>query len=174
MDFFIKSVHRISLFCGTVATALLCLAILVIIDMVVERYVFNLSTSWQTEFVIYSLAGGTFIGCPYVLLKKGHVNVELLPHYLGYQGKLILALLSSVLSLIFCSVIFYLSAHWWYDAYINNHTTGTIWNAYLWKLHFPLPLGMFIMILQYIADILSLITRREMPFPDAVLEETIS
>ncbi len=46
--------------------------------MVVERYVFNLSTSWQTEFVIYSLAGGTFIGCPYVLLKKGHVNVELI------------------------------------------------------------------------------------------------
>ena len=75
MDFFIRSVHRISIFCGTVATALLCLAILVIIDMVVERYVFNLSTSWQTEFVIYSLAGGTFIGCPYVLLKKGHVNV---------------------------------------------------------------------------------------------------
>jgi len=67
-----------------------------------------------------------------------------------------------------------LSVHWWYDAYANNHTTGTIWNAYLWKLHFSLPLGMFIMILQYIADILSLITKREMPFPEAVLEENIS
>jgi len=101
MDFYIKSVHRISLLCGTVATILLCLAILVIMDMVIERYVFNLSTSWQTEFVIYSLAGGTFIGCPYVLLKKGHVNVELLPHYLGYNGKLVLALMSSFLSLLF-------------------------------------------------------------------------
>jgi len=174
MDSFIKFTHALSRFCGTVATVLLISAILVIINMVVERYVFNLTTSWQTEYVIYSLAGATFIGSPYVLLEKGHVNVELLPHYLDYKGKLILAIICSVLSLIFCTVIFYLSAHWWYDAYINNHTTGTIWNAYLWKLHFPLPLGMFIMILQYVADILSLITRREMPFPDAVIEETIS
>src|SRR6056300_1351938 len=120
MDFFIRSVHRISIFCGTVATALLCLAILVIIDMVVERYVFNLSTSWQTEFVIYSLAGGTFIGCPYVLLKKGHVNVELLPHYLEYKGKLILAIICSVLSLMFSILIFVLACHMWFDAYINN------------------------------------------------------
>src|SRR5210317_85687 len=128
MDFFIRSVHRISLFCGTVATALLCLAILVIIDMVVERYVFNLSTSWQTEFVIYSLAAATFIGCPYVLLVKGHVNVELLPHYFDYKGKLFLALLASFMSLLFFIVLFVLGAEMWWKSYTENWTTGTIWN----------------------------------------------
>ncbi len=100
MNTFIKFVHSLSRLCGTVATVLLISAILVIINMVVSRYVFNLTTSWQTEYVIYSLAGATFIGCPYVLLEKGHVNVELLPHYLDYKGKLILAIICSVLSLI--------------------------------------------------------------------------
>jgi len=31
----------------------------------------------------------------------------------------------------------------------------------------------FIMILQYLADIISLVTKREMPFPPAKLEEAI-
>ena len=67
MNSFIRFVHSLSKLCGTVATVLLITAILVIINMVVSRYVFNLTTSWQTEYVIYSLAGATFIGCPYVL-----------------------------------------------------------------------------------------------------------
>ena len=173
MDSFLKFTHTLSRFCGTVATVLLISAILVIINMVVERYVFNLTTSWQTEYVIYSLAGATFIGSPYVLLEKGHVNVELLPHYLDYKGKLILAIICSVLSLIFCTVIFVLACHLWIDAYTNNHTTGTLWNAPLWKLYISLPIGFFVMILQYLADIISLVTKKEMPFPPAKLEEII-
>lgn len=173
MNSFIKFIHNLSKFCGVVATVLLISAILVIIDMVVERYVFNLTTHWQTEYVIYSLAGATFIGSPYVLLEKGHVNVELLPHYLGYKGKLFLAITCSVLSLIFSIVIFLLACHLWWDAFINNHTTGTLWNALLWKLYISLPIGFFVMILQYLADIISLVTKREMPFPPPVVEEAI-
>jgi len=107
------------------------------------------------------------------LLEKGHVNVELLPHYLDYKGKLILAVICSLLSLIFCTVIFILACHLWLDAYVNNHTTGTLWNAALWKLYISLPIGFFIMILQYVADIISLITKKEMPFPPATIEEII-
>lgn len=173
MNLFINIVHRLSRLCGILATILLITAIFVILDMVVERYVFNLTTHWQTEYVIYSLAAATFVGSPYVLLEKGHVNVELLPHYLNYKGKLILAVTCSVISLIFFLVIFILSCHFWYDAFINNHTTGTLWNASLWKLYISLPIGMFIMVLQYLADIISLITKKEMPFPPAVIEEII-
>jgi TRAP-type C4-dicarboxylate transport system permease small subunit len=173
MDTYIKFVHSLSRWCGTVATILLITAILAILNMVVERYVFNLTTSWQTEYVIYSLAGATFIGSPYVLLEKGHVNVELLPHYLGPKGRLILAIICSILSLMFCTVIFVLSCEVWLDAYVNNHTTGTMWNAPLWKLYISLPIGFFVMILQYVADIVSLVTKREMPFPQPTLEEII-
>jgi TRAP-type C4-dicarboxylate transport system permease small subunit len=56
----------------------------------------------------------------------------------------------------------------WFKAYVGNYTTGTIWNEKLWKLYLSFPVGMFITILQYIADIASLLTKREMPFPDTV------
>ena len=173
MDTYIRFVHSLSRLCGTVATVLLISAIMAIIHMVVQRYIFNLTTSWQTEYVIYSLAAATFIGSPYVLLERGHVNVELLPHYLGHKGKLILAIICSVLSLIFCTVIFVLSCEVWWDAYVNNHTTGTMWNAPLWKLYISLPIGFFVMILQYLADIFSLATNRVMPFAPPALEEVI-
>ena len=51
--------------------------------MVFVRYVLNQNTIWQTDFVTFSLVAATFIGSPYLLLTRGHVNVDVLPLYLG-------------------------------------------------------------------------------------------
>ena len=59
--------------------------------MVVMRYILNESTVWQTEFTTYSIVGATLIGSPYVLLRRGHVNVDLLPLYLPHRARLALA-----------------------------------------------------------------------------------
>lgn len=47
--------------------------------MVVVRYVLGTSTIWQNEFVTFAVVAATLFGSPYVLLTKGHVNVDLLP-----------------------------------------------------------------------------------------------
>ena len=62
---------------------------LVVCQMVFVRYVLNQNTIWQTDFVTYSLIAATFIGSPYVLLTRGHVNVDVLPLYLGPRGALL-------------------------------------------------------------------------------------
>ena len=98
---FIKFVHLLSKICGIIATILIASAVLVTTQMVLVRYFFKMNTVWQTEYVIFSLAAATFIGAPYVLLKKGHVNVDLIPYYLGQRGKNILAIFAAILSLIF-------------------------------------------------------------------------
>lgn len=164
MDIFIKIVKKTSEICGVIATFLLLLSVLAIVHMVVERYVFNLSTVWQTEFVIFSLAGATFIGSPYILLKKGHVNVEIIPHYLGKRGKFICALIASLTSFLFCLIISYVAFQYWHKSYTGDWKTGTVWDAKIWKLMISFPIGMTLTSLQYIADILSLLTGREMPF----------
>ena len=56
--------------------------------MVFVRYVLNQNTIWQTDFVTFSLVAATFVGSPYVLLTRGHVNVDVLPLYLGQKGAL--------------------------------------------------------------------------------------
>ena len=50
--------------------------------MVFVRYVLNQTTIWQTDFTTWSLVAATFIGSPYLLLNRGHVNVDVLPLHL--------------------------------------------------------------------------------------------
>ena len=83
MDRFISGVHTISRVCGTVAALCLVSGCVVVCQLVVMRYALGASTVWQNEFVTYAIVAATLIGSPYVLLTRGHVNVDLLPHYLG-------------------------------------------------------------------------------------------
>jgi len=164
MDFFILTVRRISQICGIASAAALAGAVLIVCQMVVIRYLLNSSTVWQTEFVIYSLVAATFIGCPYVLLHRGHVNVDLLPLYLHHRQRVILALVVSVLSLLFCLVLSYTGLELFLDAYLNNWRTDTVWELPLWIPYITLPVGMGLLSLQYVADILCISTGRDMPF----------
>lgn len=154
---FIRFVHSLSKFCGVISTALITSAVLVTTQMVVVRYALKMSTVWQTEYVIFSLAAATFIGAPYVLMKKGHVNVDLIPYYLNQKGKNILAIVAAVLALSFLVILFYSSVELTNHAWVKNLKTPTIWSFPMWKVYIFLPIGMGIMILQYLADILSII-----------------
>jgi len=157
MFVFIRFIHSLSKLCGIISTTLIASAVLVTTQMVIVRYLFKMSTVWQTEYVIFSLAAATFIGAPYVLMKKGHVNVDLIPYYLNQKGKNILAIVAAILALSFLVILFYSSIELTNHAWVKNIKTPTIWSFPMWKVYIFLPIGMGIMILQYLADILSII-----------------
>ena len=157
MFVFIRFIHSLSKLCGIISTTLIASAVLVTTQMVIVRYAFKMSTVWQTEYVIFSLAAATFIGAPYVLMKKGHVNVDLIPYYLNQKGKNILAIVAAILALSFLAILFYSSVELTTHAWVKNIKTPTIWSFPMWKVYIFLPIGMGIMILQYLADILSVI-----------------
>jgi len=158
---FIKLIHLLSKICGIISTVLIASAVLVTTQMVVVRYIFKMNTVWQTEYVIFSLAAATFIGSPYVLLKKGHVNVDLIPYYLNEKGKNILAIFAAILALIFLFFLFYSSMQLFSHSWVKNVKTPTIWALPLWKVYIFLPVGIGILILQYLADIFSVIYKYE-------------
>jgi len=158
---FIKLIHLLSKICGITSTVLIASAVLVTTQMVVVRYIFKMNTVWQTEYVIFSLAAATFIGSPYVLLKKGHVNVDLIPYYLSEKGKNILAIFAAILALIFLFFLFYSSMQLFSHSWVKNVKTPTIWALPLWKVYIFLPVGIGILILQYLADIFSVIYKYE-------------
>lgn len=164
MDLFIRTVRALSQACGIVAALGLVAAVLVVCQMVVLRYFLNESTIWQTEFVTYALVGATFIGSPYVLLIKGHVNVDLLPLYLGQRARMVLALLASTASLTFCLLLAWSGWNHFHEAWTNGWHTETVWALPLWIPLLPLPLGIGLLALQYVADILCLVTGRDLPF----------
>jgi TRAP-type C4-dicarboxylate transport system permease small subunit len=153
MNQYVRVVTWLSQAGGVLAMLLLAAAVLVVTEMVFVRYMLRGSTIWQTEFVIYALVAATFLGSPYVLLHKGHVNVDLIPSRLGRRGRFWLGLLSGSLSLLFCALLAWSGWHHFYEAWSGGWTTETVWALPLWIPLLPLPVGIGLLCLQYVAEL---------------------
>ncbi len=164
MNAFVRGIRRVSQLCGIIAAGLIALGVLVVCEMVFVRYVLNQNTIWQTDFVTWSLVAATFVGSPYVLLTRGHVNVDVLPQYLGARKRWWLALMSILMSFAFCVVITVLAAHFWLQAWENRWVSDTMWRARLWIPYSAMPIGFGILSLQYVSDLYCLVAGLEPPF----------
>ena len=150
--------------CGIFAAALTAVAVVIVCQMVFIRYVLNSNTIWQTDFVTFSLIGSTFLGAPYVLLTRGHVNVDVLPLVLGERGRFWLAMAAIAISLAFCVTMTVLTFQLWHEAWEQNWVTETMWRARLWIPYASMPVGLGLLSLQYVGDLLAIVTGREPPF----------
>jgi len=164
MDSFVRIVRRISQLCGIVAAALIALGVLVVCHMVFVRYVLNQNTIWQTDLTTYCLIAATFVGSPFVLMTRGHVNVDVLPHYLGPRARFWLALFAASVSLAFSLTLAVLTFNFWKEAWDHRWVSDTMWRARMWIPYSSMPIGLGLLSLQYVADIYNLVTGREPPF----------
>tara|TARA_B110001452_G_scaffold240916_1_gene222774 strand:- start:506 stop:967 length:462 start_codon:yes stop_codon:yes gene_type:complete len=148
--------------CGTFAIAALLLSILVIVELVFERYFFQRAITWQTELVTMLLVASTFIGSAYVLSEKAHVSMEWIYDFLSKKNILRLKIITSFISLLFFLVLFYFTSLMVEEAVIKNYTTGTVWSPPLWVPYSSMLIGAAFMILQYIAEIIKLIKDKDL------------
>ena len=163
-DRYVNAVHWLSRVSGAAAAALIALGVLVICDMVVERYLLGHTTVWQIDVVTYSIVAATFIGSPYVLLMRGHVNVDVLPLHVGPRVRWWLAIGTATLALAFCVVLFVLCTLYWHDAWAANWRSDTVWRARLWIPYAAMPIGLGLLVLQYVAELIGLATGKTAPF----------
>jgi TRAP-type C4-dicarboxylate transport system permease small subunit len=164
LDRFIAAVRALSRAAGVAAALMIAAAVLVICDMVIERYGLNRTTIWQIDAVTYLIVAATFIGSPYVLMLRGHVNVDILPLYLGPRARFALAVFTILVSMAFIAVLLWLTSKFWYEAYSGNWRSNTVWRARLWIPYLSMPAGLGLLLLQYAVEFLCLLTGRSPPF----------
>lgn len=164
MDHLVRGVRLLSRLCGYVAAGLIAVGVGVVCQMVFVRFVLNENTIWQTDFVTYSLVAATFIGSPYVLMLRGHVNVDVLPLYLGPRLRWWLALVAMLAAMAFCIVLAVLTSQYWLEAWRQQWLSNTMWRVRLWIPYASMPIGLSILTLQYLVELLYLVTGREPPF----------
>lgn len=164
MDSFIRAVTFMSRVVGVFGALLIGVAVLVICDMVIERYIFNLTTIWQIDVVTYCIVGATFIASPYVLMTRGHVNVDILPLHVGPTTRYWLSLGTSAIALAFVVVVFILCTAYWYESYSELWRSQTVWRARLWIPYLSMPVGLGLLMLQYIVEMICVATGRVSPF----------
>ena len=148
--------------CGAFAVSALLLSILVIVELVFERYFFQRAITWQNELVTMLLVASTFIGSAYVLSEKAHVSMEWIYDFLSKKNIIKLKIFTSLLSLIFFLMLFYYGYLITEEAFIKNYTTGSIWDPPLWVPYSSMLIGALLMILQYIAEIIKLFDDKDL------------
>jgi TRAP-type C4-dicarboxylate transport system permease small subunit len=164
VDHFVRAIRLTSRLCGYFAAALIAVSVVIVCEMVFVRFVLGENTIWQTDFVTYSLVAATFIGSPYVLILRGHVNVDVLPHYLGRRKRWWLALFSTLLAMAFCVTMAVLTSQYWLEAWNQRWLSNTMWRVRLWIPYASMPIGLGILTLQYVAELYCLVSGREPPF----------
>jgi TRAP-type C4-dicarboxylate transport system, small permease component len=155
---FVAGVDNVSRLFGIVAGVLIAAAMIIVCQMIFMRYVFRAPTIWQTDFVVFSATAAIFLGAPYVLLRKGHVGVDVIETLASAPVRRALAILGAFLGLAFCTAMFVASAVYFHEAWEGGWTTATVWAPPLWIPLIPLPVGFGLLTLQYVAEILKLFT----------------
>jgi TRAP-type C4-dicarboxylate transport system permease small subunit len=164
MHRFVRAVRLVSQLCGYISAGLISVGVIAVCQMVFVRFVLDQNTIWQTDFVTYALVGATFIGCPFVLMTRGHVNVDILPLYAGPRQRWWLALFAGTVTLAFAVILAVLTFNFWKEAWDNRWVSDTMWRARLWIPYAAMPIGLTILALQSLADLGCLISGREPPF----------
>ena len=147
-------VRQISTAFGIFAALLVGSAVAVVCQMVIWRYLLGASTVWQTEYVTYALVAATFLGSPYVLAIRGHVNVEVVHELLGPRMRAALGLIADLLGLAFCAVLFWQATDYWLEVWREGWRTETVWALPLWIPTLPLMIGSGLLTAQYLVELL--------------------
>jgi TRAP-type C4-dicarboxylate transport system permease small subunit len=161
MTALIRLISALSRFCGGVAAALLVTIVVLVCQMVALRYGFGEPATWQAELVTYLVIALTFIASPYVLVTRGHVNMDVLPRYLGRRGRALLALVAALLSLGFCVGVTWAGVGLLREAIAEGWRSDAVAGVGLWIPYVALPIGIGLLALQYLADILGYLSGRE-------------
>ena len=159
-----RAIHAVSRVLGVFSAGLILLSVFVVCQMVFVRAVLGQSSIWQTEFVTFAIIAATFLGAPYILLTRGHVNVDVVPLMVRQPMREKLHFIGSVIALAFCALFLWASIPWWYDTWSTNQTTSTIWRARLWIPYLSVPVGLAWLCLEFLADIWCVAAGRDLPF----------
>ena len=136
-------------------TAALCLvaAAIIVTEAVVVRKIFGISTIWQIEASVFLLIFTVFSGAPFVQKNEHHLNVDLVIIHLSPKVREITLIAVSIVSCFLAALLAWYAWPMWWEAVVNNEPSESLWGPPLWIPYLFLPLGMTLLVFQYIVQI---------------------
>ena len=154
MKLLIRGIDRISALIGALAGLMLCGALLMICAEIVLRSVFDRTLYITDEYMGYLMCGLTFCALAYTLKEKGHIRMTLLFRLLSERKREQLNLLCCVAGLLFSLYLTYVCASFFWDSVATRSQSIQISATYLAIPQFFMPLGAFMLSLQFLAELL--------------------
>lgn len=161
LKIFIKVVEKISSLFGIFAGIIMSICTLMIITEVILRYFFSSTLYITTEYMGYFMVAITFFGLAITLKDKGHIRIVFLQNLIKSKNKLFyLDMYSFIVGFLISILIFIATWKIFWNSLILGSQSTQISNTLLAIPQFPLVIGSFMLVLQFIAEILKAIVQK--------------
>ena len=128
---------------------------------VLSRYLFNEPTEWALDLGVFCLIWLSYASFAYLLKEGAHIAVDVLTSQFTPRTRAIWDIGTSIFTLIFCSVLFYLSIPWAIHAAVTNEVSAGMLRVPMWPIKIVVPLGTFLLVIWVLRDL----TRRLQSVP---------
>jgi C4-dicarboxylate transporter DctQ subunit len=141
---------RLNLACAALGAAILFFVAAIIVWEVISRALFGHSRLWVIEVSEYSLLFITFLGAPYLLEKNMHVVLDIVYDNLGPGMRRVATVINASLGLAICVLLTVVGISVVLDQYAVGVRQTTVMAPHSYWITASLPLGMFLMGMQFI------------------------
>lgn len=146
-------ITKISWFMETLAEiAAFGLAVLVVREVLL-RYLFKAADVFSVETSEYLLVFICFMSIAWVLKENRHVRVEAVTTRLSKRAQLLADLVTSVLTLAFCSVVLWKAIQVMLINYHRGFRSSSLVSFPMWIPYFVIAFGILALVLQYLIRI---------------------
>jgi TRAP-type mannitol/chloroaromatic compound transport system permease small subunit len=157
MKHYVYWIGRLNEWVGRAAGLLIVAVVLIIIQEVVARGLFNAPSLWADESMTY-LAGMAYaLGGGYTLLHRKHVLVDLAYDPIAKRGgslKRAVDVAGFAIFAIYCLTLVYFGWDMAVTSIEQHEGSGTLWNPALWPVKLTIPIAGLLLFMQGLANLL--------------------
>ncbi|MGB3290238.1 MAG: TRAP transporter small permease subunit [Burkholderiaceae bacterium] len=154
MNAFIHLIGRVNEWVGRLAGLLILLVVFIIAREVIARSVFHAPALWADESMTY-IAGFVYVlGGGYAMLHRRHVAVDMVYERFGWRGRRVCDLLAFALFSAYCFTLMWYGWDMAVMSFMQNETSGTLWNPPIWPVKFAIPIAGALLYLQGLANLI--------------------
>ncbi|SFG11842.1 TRAP-type mannitol/chloroaromatic compound transport system, small permease component [Desulfotomaculum arcticum] len=153
MEKFTRLCDRLAQGCGYAAGFLMLLGLALILIEIVIRTLFSSTLYITEEYTAYLMVGITFLALSYTLKEKGHIRMVFLHTILKGKARIAVDIYAFTVGLVLCAVITATTALFFWDSVVSQSRSMQISATYLAIPQFFMPLGSFILTLQFAAEL---------------------
>ena len=139
---------------GWVAGIMMAVALVISVAEIVYRSFLDKTLYIADEYTGYLMAMLTFMGLAYTLRERGHIRMMFLPHFIKGRAHVVFNMVCFTLGFLFCAGLTLFTWDFFWDSVVNESQSMQISETYLAIPQASLPIGSFLMTMQFAAEFL--------------------
>ena len=144
----LKAIDRLSEWGGKITSILILVATAQVCYELTLRYVFDTPTAWGLEMTLYLCSTTYVISGAYATLYDAHIRVDIFYNRWSRRTRSFFDLvITGFLFYFFTGVLVWQSALWFWEAYTEKLTSGTIWDPPIWPMRLIILVGAVMLML---------------------------